>query len=507
MRAVNLRVLSVKVRDDILPLYEKSLSNRDEEIKIRNDEIDLIRSLVEELSRHKITEEGLDKWFYSFSIPQISKEFDLLKVGENNKVVNIELKSQEVTCDRIKRQLEQNRYYLEHIAENIYSFTCVRLPNGMIKVYKLEDEKLILSTFGEIITIVSSVKNAVQNNLESLFEPKKFLVSPLNTPKIFLESRYYLTGHQEEIKSRIIRTINGTVNETLLWGIRGNPGTGKTLLLYDIAKELSDSYRVGMIHSGMLNEGHKYLNSHMKMDIIEAKSVTEEWISRYNVICVDETQRLHTDSMNLIIDKINSEKLRMCIFSYDPNQALSRKELARDNAKRLSELSGFREVVLSDKIRTNKELRYFIKNMMRLRDKPNNPVNYENIDIVYAGNLNDLDAITRYYRNIGYELITFTPSLYPSPYNSGGDCMNRYPCCLNSHQVIGQEFDKVLIVMDSNFKYDSNGELEAKIHPNPDYLFPKLFYQNITRAREKLCIVVMGNIELFEKLLRIKENA
>lgn len=79
MRAVNLRVLSVKVRGDILPLYERSLSNRDEEITIRNDEIDLIRSLVEELSRHKITEEGLDKWFYSFSIPQISKEFDLLK--------------------------------------------------------------------------------------------------------------------------------------------------------------------------------------------------------------------------------------------------------------------------------------------------------------------------------------------------------------------------------------------------------------------------------------------
>ena len=505
MRAVNLRVLSVKVRG-ILPLYERSLSNRDEEITIRNDEIDLIRSLVEELSRHKITEEGLDKWFYSFSIPQISKEFDLLKIGANDKVVNIELKSQEVTCDRIKRQLEQNRHYLEHISENIYSFTCVSLPNGIIKVYKLENEKLILSTFEEIITIVNSIQDAVQNNLESLFEPKKFLVSPLNTPEIFLKNRYYLTGHQEEIKSKIIGDIKRTVNGTLLWGIRGNPGTGKTLLLYDIAKELSDSYRVGMIHSGMLNKGHTYLNSHMDVEIMEAKFVTEDWISKYNVICVDEAQRLHTDSMNLIIDKINSKKLRMCIFSYDPNQALSRKELERDNAKRLSELIGFREEVLSDKIRTNKELRYFIKNMMRLRDKPNKPVNYENIDIVYAGDLNDSDAITRYYRHKGYELITFTPSLYPSPYNSGGDCINHYKNFRNSHQVIGQEFDKVLIVMDSNFKYDSNGELEAKIHPNPDYLFPKLFYQNITRAREKLCIVVVGNIELFEKLLRIKEN-
>ncbi len=71
-------------------------------------------------------------------------------------------------------------------------------------------------------------------------------------------------------------------------------------------------------------------------------------------------------------------------------------------------------------------------------------------------------------------------------------------------EVIGQEFDYVLVVIDNNFRYDANGDLTAREHPNPEYLFPRLFYQNISRAREKLCIVVLNNQELFKKLLCIK---
>lgn len=60
--------------------------------------------------------------------------------------------------------------------------------------------------------------------------------------------------------------------------------------------------------------------------------------------------------------------------------------------------------------------------------------------------------------------------------------------------------------MDKNFRYSSEGDLEGKEHPNLDYLFPKLFYQNISQAREKLCIVVLNNLELFDILLSFKEN-
>ena len=77
---------------------------------------------------------------------------------------------------------------------------------------------------------------------------------------------------------------------------------------------------------------------------------------------------------------------------------------------------------------------------------------------------------------------------------------------MNSHQVIAQEFDQVVALIDNNLRYSEQGELEGKPHPNPDYLFPRLFYQNISRAREKLCLVILNNPDVFEKLLRVKEH-
>ena len=82
--------------------------------------------------------------------------------------------------------------------------------------------------------------------------------------------------------------------------------------------------------------------------------------------------------------------------------------------------------------------------------------------------------------------------------------IDHYGGDINTHHVIGQEFDNVMIMMDNNFQYGEDGDLQAIQHPNPDYLFPKLFYQAVTRAREKLCILVVENKELFEKINAIQ---
>jgi len=48
--------------------------------------------------------------------------------------------------------------------------------------------------------------------------------------------------------------------------------------------------------------------------------------------------------------------------------------------------------------------------------------------------------------------------------------------------------------------------LEGKENPNPDYLFPRPLYQNISQTRERLYIIVLNNPKMFRKLLMIKEN-
>ena len=46
--------------------------------------------------------------------------------------------------------------------------------------------------------------------------------------------------------------------------------------------------------------------------------------------------------------------------------------------------------------------------------------------------------------------------------------------------------------------------IQGKEHPNPDLLFYKLLYRAISRAREKLCVLVVENYKLFSDILNIK---
>ena len=45
---------------------------------------------------------------------------------------------------------------------------------------------------------------------------------------------------------------------------------------------------------------------------------------------------------------------------------------------------------------------------------------------------------------------------------------------------------------------------QGKIHPNPDYIFYKLWFQGVSRARERLCILIIGNEPLFNNILQVK---
>ena len=53
MRAINLYTISRKIHRELRPLYEKALSGRDKETKVREEEIDLIAILVNNFIFHK----------------------------------------------------------------------------------------------------------------------------------------------------------------------------------------------------------------------------------------------------------------------------------------------------------------------------------------------------------------------------------------------------------------------------------------------------------------------
>lgn len=49
MQALNLYNITRKIDDKLFPLYERALSDRDNEIKLRKDEIGMITTIVDNL--------------------------------------------------------------------------------------------------------------------------------------------------------------------------------------------------------------------------------------------------------------------------------------------------------------------------------------------------------------------------------------------------------------------------------------------------------------------------
>ena len=496
MRAVNIDALTVEVEESLKAGYERTLSHRDERLRVKAQEFTQIAGIVRQLRQVGADEDCFEDWFYSFAIPHISREFDLLKVGMGGVVVNVELKSASpsVTLTRVRKQLEQNRYYLSLIAGKIYSFTYVSDPQGNGTLYTLQGNILKECSFKELALKLKRVGEPVREAIESMFKPDDFLISPFGEPERFCENRYFLTEHQQLIRTKILTGIRR--NMATLWGITGAAGTGKTLLLYDLAKTLSEGRRVCVIHCGKLSGGHQQLKDLLEnVDIIAEDRLSAANLKNYDVICVDETQRLDGQMLADILKRYRAGRLMACIFVYDMGQVLTVSELERDNVGRLKQEEGFQEQKLAKTVRTSKEMYAFINTMLDLKKRSNQV--FENIDVLYAADRGTADRLLQIYRRKDYHFINLSLE------DKGAEEGDPYMQYENSHDVIGLEFDAVLVMMDDCFRYDESGRLVGRSHSNPDYLYVQMLYQNVSRAKEKLCIIVRENEAVFRELLGI----
>ncbi len=114
-------------------IAKHSSCDRDNETRIH--EITSLRRFVDRLMDNGVSIEMLDGFFLGFKIPQIGKEFDLLKIAKNE-CLNIELKSQSVPQDEMRKQLVRNKYYLSHLGKPCKFFT---IETENFQVFELND--------------------------------------------------------------------------------------------------------------------------------------------------------------------------------------------------------------------------------------------------------------------------------------------------------------------------------------------------------------------------------
>ena len=497
MKAINIYTYS-RIQEDMATEFENILSKRSKKLKVKPQEFYAIRSLVNMLLGIGVEIKDFEIFFLSFTIEQIGKEFDLIKLDKDNLVLNIELKSEEVGVEAIQNQLEKNRYYLKHLAPDVRLYTFVETGK---ELYKYTSKGLQLVGVEDLKDTMQLFQESLGENLESLFQANSYLISPLNSHQKFMYGDYFLTNQQHDIKKKIVDLILLNDKEYVL-GITGKAGTGKTLLLYDIIKEIAErGENCCSIHSGILCDGHRILSAKWdNVTIFSAKELNGDGVEnlkRYQFIFVDESQRIYSSTFEKIIKEVISES-KTVIFAYDYAQSLSITEEERNIPAKLQKIDGFTVYTLSNKIRTSKEIASFTRTMMNLNNRARGYMDYSDIDVLFANNIEEAKRLINLYDEKGYIFISYTQSMY---YRNSIDL---YPNNYDTHHVIGQEYDKVMIMMDKNFRYDKERRIQGKEHPNPDLLFYKLLYQAISRAREKLCVLIVENYKLFSDILNIK---
>lgn len=453
-------------------------------------------SFVKELYKNNTIESDFlfNDYYFSYTIPQISKEFDLLRLSEHS-IVNIELKSNS-SKQKIKSQLHQNYHYLKFL--NLYAYNMFAYTSGDNKLYKYDiiNNTLIEYQFSDLIEILNSTYEKNTTDISSLFVPKKYLASPINREnQSFIKGAYFLSNEQNKHKNRLIKYIEDKENIYNIFSITGAAGTGKTLLTYDIAKYfINKACKVLIIQAGNLRPGHYNLKKIRGWNILSAKDSKSADLSQYEYIFADESQRFNSNTINNIIDKAPKAKI---ILSYDMYQSMDNL-LSLDNFKNIiSTVPASNSVRLSNKIRSNPEISNFI---IKLFNIENNTIKntsktetYDNIDFKFFKDYKECSSfLLNLCNNDSITIINYTPTIFENIMQD----YEKMICNYSTHASVGLEFDHVVAVIPDFFEIQ-NDNLVAGRGTRYDYDYLKMFYQAISRSISKLTIIIVKDKEIY----------
>lgn len=545
MRPINIYALTRIEDSSKLERLERQMSGRRHYLKIKKWEIEGLKSFSTHLSSYMMDAEKLN-FYYSFTMPKLGKEFDLLRVNDEF-VVNVELKSGNVTDEVIRKQLQQNKYYLSTLAKNMYFYTFISRQNRLVRLSN--SGRIVDTEWEELAKVLERQENCFDGNIEELFKEDRYLISPLTDPGRFLRQEYFLTLQQKDIRKAIFKSIrhkDGHIKrEFSVQGFTGLPGTGKTILLYDIAMQLSKGQRVCVLHFGSHEKELEQLDERLKRvdfyycedinEIVINKDISDDYFDKidsqdvetsdnrnilvlhndYSAILIDEGHRVNEHSLSAILN-LAKQWMVPVIFSYDKEDAIAPEERALSGADLIENIDDYTKYKLTNRIRMNSELSSFIACVMCVQGR-NYRYDYPSVSLVYANDDKEAEILLQNFEKDGYIYI-WDDSLKTSQ-SVSDDIISK----TNNNEQITQmsdvknaitsietsaatckEFDKVVMMIDDTFYYDDNGFLRYR-NNNLDSRVRNL-YHGLSRAKKNIGIVVKGNTEVFEALLYVLQR-
>ena len=453
MKSISIYTITRNQNIECLQKLERQLSGRTYFLTMREWELESMKALVRELEVHMQDVHAL-RFFYSFQVPRLGKEFDLLQI-KDDQIVNIELKSGKVSDEAVRKQLLQNRYYLSVQGKMIQSYTYISSQERLVRLNN--HDHIVEADWDQLCLVLRRQSKDYEGDIEDLFQAEMYLFSPVTEPERFLNKEYFLTSQQKDIERRILDKIR-KVKYGYFW-FCGLPGTGKTLLLYDIAMKLSVHQKVCMIHCGETGKEWKILHDRLLRIAFLSDSQLEECpdLKEYSAILVDEAHLLTEEKLHVILEL--SEK-HPVIFSSDDEDMISDEEMDRTMIREIEHLPDIQSFHLTNRIRTNAELSSFIQNMMHLPEKRTVRY-YPHIQVVYANDEEEAEILLK-----GYQ-------------------------------------DQLVFIIDERYYYDEKGYLREQRQKQQEPTAVRMLFHRLNEAREEFAIIVKRNEAVYEVLLEL----
>ena len=515
------------------------------------DDLTALKSLVEELDKviEKVsTTQITNNFLIGYEFERLHQEFDLLKAvkvhqsdSEQKIVINIELKKSSAKKHEIEKQLKNHQFYFNRVGikyTDMYLFGYCEDKKQFFEYAKKSgnEYELIKVSSERIYEILYKFRMCRYFDIDEIFKVENILISPLNNWEEFVKKNYLLTEVQRELRDNLLTADKKIIRVT------GSAGSGKTLVLYDVVRNL-----VAKEKEVVVIPCHTKINAHSEL----AKSINFTTIGigslnykknyselvKANYIFVDEAQRISRKQISYLLSKFDDGNLERIFFFYDELQWLKSGEKYISKYLKTIEPDNSKDFNLKGSIRSNYFITLFAMNLLYSKDKNKND-NYKDtiVELIKKRknflfrdlkryNVKPTSSVNIYYfdnhqsarefmsttpETLRSTPLYFTPSKngihdgkkihYSNPINDEITDPSRNP-----HKYMGREFDSVTVPMDSKFSYDKEGNLVVKEKCNNSDPV-QMLYEIVTRARKELNIVVIDNLALYEKLEQIKQN-
>lgn len=493
------------------------------------DDLYALDSLINLFSEEEKLPSLFENFLFSYHLPRLNKELDLLKAvlktnTDEKIIVNIELKKSSKEKRKLKKQLKDNSFYFKRISEsNNVKFHLIGYMADTKQFIKYDNDQISDIDKETVGKLLYDLKTFKMFDIQDVFNVNNILLSPLNECDRFVKKDYILTQQQLDLQKKILDSSKKVIRVT------GSAGSGKTLLLYDTVRKLTDKGdKILVVPCHTKARAHEELAKRIGFTSIGIGNLVrkKDELDSFDLIFVDEGQRMSKKQINLVINKLENGKVRKIIFFYDPLQWL--KENERDISSYLETIKkeDSDDYKLNGSIRSNYFLTLFIIRLFNLNKKNvrnkklidaikndflrNNHRIEDNIKVYYFdNNQHAREFMSNCKQVLGSTPIYYTPSkmgvhegrtiTYDEPIDT---CLTHED--INPHKYMGQEFDSVTVAIDSRFLYDENRGLVLDSLCNASDPV-QMLYQIFTRARNELNIVVVNNTQLYIDIINIKK--